>query len=66
MAGLRHSSRGADAASGWLQALEKPHLQMLVFRWTAAVALGDSAPHAVHDGRRLFGLLQYVGHVRPE
>jgi hypothetical protein len=49
---------------GW--AFENPQVQVLVFRYTATVALGDSAQHAVHDGRRPFGLLQYVGHARPE
>jgi len=39
---------------------------MLVFRFTAAVTMGDSAEHAVHEGGARFGLLQYVGHARPE
>jgi len=26
-------------------------MQVFLFRWTAPAALGDSAPHAVHDGR---------------
>ena len=48
---------GADTASGWSRALEKPQMQMLVFRCTAAVAMGDSAQHAVHGGRRPFGFV---------
>ena len=52
LAGLRPSSRGAGAASG--RAPEKLQMQMLVFRFTAMATVGDSAPHAVHDGRRPF------------
>jgi len=52
VARLRPSSRGAGTASD--RALEKPQVQVLVFRYTATVALGDSAPHAVHDRRRPF------------
>ena len=49
VAGLRPSSRGAG---GW--AFENPQVQVLVFRYTTTVALGDSAPHAVHGGWRPF------------
>ena len=49
VAGLRPSSRGEG---GW--AFENPQVQVLVFRYAATVALGDSAQHAVHDGRRPF------------
>jgi hypothetical protein len=52
LAGLRPSSRGAGAADG--RAPEKLQMQMLVFRFTAMATVGDSAPHAVHDGRRPF------------
>ena len=62
MAGHCRSRRCAGAANG--RALEKSQMQLFIFRWTATVARGDSAHHAVHDGRRPFGLLQYVGHVQ--
>jgi hypothetical protein len=52
VAGLRPSSRGAGAVSG--RAFENPQVQVLVLRWTAPTAVSDSAPHAVHDGRRPF------------
>jgi len=52
LAGQRPSSRDAGAASG--QPFEKPPMQVFVFRWTASVTMSDSAPHAVHDGRRPF------------
>jgi len=31
---------------------KNPQVQVLVFRYTATVAPGDSALHVVHDGRR--------------
>jgi len=46
----RPSITGAGAANG--QALGKPQVQVLVFRCTAALAMSDSAPHAVHERRR--------------
>ena len=45
---------------------KNPQVQVLVFRCTATAAVSDSAPHAVHDGRRPFWFVQYVGHARPE
>ena len=40
----------SPVASG--QPFEKPQMQMLVFRYTAQVAVSDSTQHAAHDGRR--------------
>ena len=57
-------SLAIGAACG--RAPENSQMQVIIFRWTALAAVSDSAPHAVHDGRRPFGLLQYVGHARPE
>lgn len=64
VAGHCRSPRCAGAGSG--RALENPQTQVFLFRWTALVALDDSALHAVDEGGTQFGLLQYVGHVRPE
>jgi hypothetical protein len=44
----------------------KPSDQENVFGFTTVVAPGDSAHQAVDEGGTQFGLLQYVGPVRPE
>jgi hypothetical protein len=66
MAILTHSSGGARAPAGRYGPSRKPSAQETVFGFTAAFGAATVRTMPSMTGGSEFGLLQYVGHARPE